>query len=579
MVAFSDLTQVMQNARTDAKTLDEYVHGAADTQVTSRLNKRYWTLATLDNKLSLVKIKAETTLADIDTLAKSTNDALTAKVANANTAIDSKVAAIDARADAEISNLQDAINAAAAAGAGANGWDDMLIAVSENVNQRQINDGLESIAQLLAIKNPRSGQRVYVKSYHAELGKGGGIFIYDSTKSSINDGGYIINGWVRQILNNVVTPMMFGAKADSITDDTDAFNNAIQIFNSLFVPNGGYVIKGDVNFKSVTKLIGQGCRSTEINLGDTGRFVARGTGVIDDTQLFREIEVRDITFTSDNEARESVLFDWTGHSSFTRCFFLRTGFWLNRTILRVDFKDCYLWDCKVQSLHSDGNDLTAAPKFYSSFIQNTNILCTNSIDLLLSDSFLFGGSVISEIKQISEDANTFGTPVFISNCVFDTTKDVALRLTNHAFVKIVNTFFSGGRTANVDGVQLKNCYSVSVTNSTLHFCGNNGMQIWGCVNTKITSTYFGANKKAGLSISGVENKNVIITSCEFARGDSPVIGGGNYLQTTGVTDASGTTKGIRVISCIFDDTLPVKAFIPDSTSRALLNIGLEDKIS
>ena len=230
-------------------------------------------------------------------------------------------------------------------------------------------------------------------------------------------------------------------------------------------------------------------------------------------------------------------------------------------------------------MHSGGNDLTAAPKFYSSFIQNTNIFCTNSVDLLLSDSFVFGGSVISEIKQISKDANIFGTPVLISNCVFDTTKDVALRLTNHAFVKIVNTFFSGGRTANVDGVQLNKCYSVSVTNSTLHFCGNNGMQIWGCANTKITSSYFGANKNAGLSISGTENKNVIITSCEFAKGDNPVIGGGNYLQRIGITDASGTTKGIRVISSIFDDALETKAFIPDSTSRAMLNIGLEDKLS
>lgn len=39
MAIFSDLAQVMQNARTDAKTLDNYIHGAADTKVTSRLGK------------------------------------------------------------------------------------------------------------------------------------------------------------------------------------------------------------------------------------------------------------------------------------------------------------------------------------------------------------------------------------------------------------------------------------------------------------------------------------------------------------------------------------------------------------
>lgn len=156
MVAFSDLTQVMQNARTDAKTLDEYVHGAADTQVTSRLGKRYWTLATLDNKLSLVKIKAEKTLADIDTLAKSATDSITAKsnsanttfdskVAQANTAIDSKVASIDTRANNEIANLQSAINTAAAAGAGANGWADILVQTATGETQQQRNKRTFSI--------------------------------------------------------------------------------------------------------------------------------------------------------------------------------------------------------------------------------------------------------------------------------------------------------------------------------------------------------------------------------------------------------------------------------------------------
>ena len=104
MVAFSDLTQVMQNARTDAKTLDEYVHGAADTQVTSRLGKRYWTLATLDNKLSLVKIKAEKTLADIDTLAQSATDSIAAKSISANATIDNKATQANSDIAAKVAN-------------------------------------------------------------------------------------------------------------------------------------------------------------------------------------------------------------------------------------------------------------------------------------------------------------------------------------------------------------------------------------------------------------------------------------------------------------------------------------------
>ena len=109
------------------------------------------------------------------------------------------------------------------AGAGANGWTDTLIAVSENTNQRQINDGLESVAQLAGIQNPHNGMRVFVKSYHYGLNKGGGVFVYDSTKASVNDGGNVINGWVRQVSWAYLNVMNFGAKGDGVTNDYPAF--------------------------------------------------------------------------------------------------------------------------------------------------------------------------------------------------------------------------------------------------------------------------------------------------------------------------------------------------------------------
>ena len=112
------------------------------------------------------------------------------------------------------------------AGAGANGWDANLVTYGE-ITQKQINDGLDSIAQLLSIKNPRDGMRAYVKSYHAGLNKGGGEFIYDSTKATINNCGTVINGWVRRKNNIYITPCMFGAHADDKTDDTPYIQKAI----------------------------------------------------------------------------------------------------------------------------------------------------------------------------------------------------------------------------------------------------------------------------------------------------------------------------------------------------------------
>ena len=151
---------------------------------------------------------------------------------NLQDTLDNISGAMDEALKPILQNLDDAINTAAAAGAGASGWTDTLIAVSENLNQRQINDGLESIAQLANIQNPRNGQRVYVKSYHANYGRGGGTFVYDSAKSTINDGGVIINGWVRQFDRTYVLVEWFGAKSYGDGDSTVAFQKAIDFAQS-----------------------------------------------------------------------------------------------------------------------------------------------------------------------------------------------------------------------------------------------------------------------------------------------------------------------------------------------------------
>ncbi|QGM27272.1 hypothetical protein [Acinetobacter towneri] len=98
-------------------------------------------------------------------------------------------------------------------------WDASFVTYNGQT-QKKINDGLESVAAMLAIGTPINGTRVYVKSYHAGLQKGGGWFVYDSSKSSVNDGGVTINGWVRQITDRV-TPCMFGAYADDSTNDVE----------------------------------------------------------------------------------------------------------------------------------------------------------------------------------------------------------------------------------------------------------------------------------------------------------------------------------------------------------------------
>lgn len=93
---------------------------------------------------------------------------------------------------------------------------DTFVVVDGSLSQRTINRGLESIAELSTVKNPKDGLRVYVKSYHTGHDNGGGYFTYDSSKSAINDGVVTFNGWVRED-KGYVTFRDGGAIGDGIT--------------------------------------------------------------------------------------------------------------------------------------------------------------------------------------------------------------------------------------------------------------------------------------------------------------------------------------------------------------------------
>ena len=98
-----------------------------------------------------------------------------------------------------------------------------------------VNKSVKSVADLLLLKGS-DGNTVELISYYTDGNKGGDRCYYDSTKSTVNDGVAVFNGWVRQLENNTLTPYMAGAKADYIdqtnkgTDDSSAFQKVIAYF-------------------------------------------------------------------------------------------------------------------------------------------------------------------------------------------------------------------------------------------------------------------------------------------------------------------------------------------------------------
>src|SRR5699024_1107922 len=87
---------------------------------------------------------------------------------------------------------------------------------------------VDSIADLLALPEGqrKEGLRYLVKGYHAGSNVGGGEFYYDPDLADTNDGGLILNGFV-STPRGPITPYMFGAFGDGVSDDTVALQRWI----------------------------------------------------------------------------------------------------------------------------------------------------------------------------------------------------------------------------------------------------------------------------------------------------------------------------------------------------------------
>lgn len=99
---------------------------------------------------------------------------------------------------------------------------------------------VESIADLLTIKNPKHGQVMTVLSRNAGTGKGGGVFVFHEG-SVKNDGGRFFatasGSWHRLTLDTWLNLQWWGVVSDGVTDDQPAIMSAIEAFGDLAFNN------------------------------------------------------------------------------------------------------------------------------------------------------------------------------------------------------------------------------------------------------------------------------------------------------------------------------------------------------
>jgi len=130
---------------------------------------------------------------------------------------------------------------------------------------------VDSIADLLALPAEvrREDLQYLVSGYYAGSDIGGGVFRYDASQSAQNDGGVVLDGFVREGVDRFVDGSWFGMVADydgtSGTDNAPILQSAINYFGDsrgvVNLPAGKFWFNGAVDFKK-TALVGVGPNST-----------------------------------------------------------------------------------------------------------------------------------------------------------------------------------------------------------------------------------------------------------------------------------------------------------------------------
>lgn len=135
------------------------------------------------------------------------------------------------------------------------------------LNQNEVNDGVDSIQDLLDIANPFDGMRIYVRGYHtptnlvvAQPYVGGGVFVYKSSLVGTNNGVNLFNGWVRILTSSTLTTHDAGL----LGDGTD-INSAERITTLLRCCSDSFTVKLIGTFNLNTNIFAQGLSGLKVD--------------------------------------------------------------------------------------------------------------------------------------------------------------------------------------------------------------------------------------------------------------------------------------------------------------------------
>lgn len=345
----------------------------------------------------------------------------------------------------------------------------------------------------------------------------GGTFIYDSSKSAINNYGTIFNGWVRQY-SGAINVLWFGAKGDGLTDDSLSIQRAINVGGQIYVPLGQYRLESDLEVNSTT---------TPVSFLGVGKQSTYGSGAVG--SVLKRIGVG-------NVIRCGVLSDGTGTKTFPRLSMqgmiiqgdgttTQTGllmYWSRVTIRDCSFFDLYDGINFPASPADEYSDLCVFNNIRFGNIRGTRGLRHQGGDNALFQNLNFEGNTCNANLEVR-----FARGAVISNILNNSVKSEGI-IVNYCQGVTVNGVHSEGAIQNgasyilirdSDGIDVRGCY----------ISHNQVASITGCIGVNIVR-------------ETRSSRNIRVTNNTF------VTGNGGLTDYSVVGAVGDTMKGIEIAS-------------------------------
>lgn len=335
---------------------------------------------------------------------------------------------------------------------------DVLLELAAEDGDKYIGE-CQTVARLRHIEPERDGQRITLRQHTAGTGYGGGQFRarLDGAAYTDNNGTIIKTAggavWLR-INADVITPLMFGAIPDGVTDCSTAFTNALSA-GSVYVPDGTFWIK-DINVPNETSINGNGHKSKlYVAPGNKGLIIGPDIISPDPDDVPQGCHVRNVHFASDSvsDGTVGIQLRWISSSIFENIYYTK----LDKVIQQDHAEGCQFINISNSDIEEGDTDCNYTIYANVKIRSNDNIY-KNCICRANLFEFYLGVQNPSDWTQQHDGAQ------FVDNIIF------------------------GGQ---YDGVYLAHCIHSSVTNNRFFGHGRNSLSIAvACQNTNIIGNEF-----------------------------------------------------------------------------------------